>query len=136
VTDKQLLALYKSACAAAGRSMDPAASASWRAVLGRFTNIEAMTALEVWWNDTEPIQGSLLGKPRGATMPTPADLKVRIVAARERAASTGAAAERRRRQIEEFWRIADERGITEQEIREKWPTYVGTRPAPRQEDAA
>jgi hypothetical protein len=129
MNEKQLLGIYKSASAAAGRQMDPAASASWKAVLERFPKDEVTAALEAWWNDTEPIQGSLLAKPRGATMPTPADLKARVLKARDQAYQASAAAQERRRQIEEFWRIADERGFTEQEIREKWPSYIDTRPA-------
>ncbi len=126
MTEKQLLKIYKKACAAAGRREDPLASTAWQDVLQNFSIEEVTAALSTWWNDTEPVQGSLI--PRGSTMPRPADLKARIFKARDAAYQNSAEAKRRRREIEEFWRVADERGLTEQEIREKWPSYVGTRP--------
>ena len=134
MTEKQLLAIYKLACATAGRREDPAASAGWKDVLQRFSKEEVTTALSDWWNDTGPAQGSLV--PRGSTMPRPADLKSRILRARDEASQNSAQARADRERIEEFWRIADERGFTDEEIRRKWPSYVGTRPAPRQEAIA
>jgi len=136
MTERQLSAIYKSACAAAGRLTDPMASAGWKAVLLHFSREEVTAALDTWWNDTEPVQGSLVGRPRGATMPKPADLKACIRRARERAYQGSAEVQRRKQEIREFWRIADERGMTDEEVREKWPSYVGTRPKARQEDAA
>ena len=134
MTEKQLLAIYKKACAAAGRREDPLASAAWQDVLQAFSRNEVSAALSGWWNDTEPTQGSLI--PRGSTMPRPADLKSRILRARDEASQNSAQARADRERIEEFWRIADERGFTDEEIRRKWPSYVGTRPAPRQEAIA
>lgn len=133
MTEKQLLAIYKKACAAAGRREDPLASAAWQDVLQAFSKDEVTEALSAWWNDTEPTQGSLI--PRGSTMPRPADLKARIMRARNEAYLRSADVQRRRREIEEFWIIADERGWTEQEIRERWPSYVGTRPKPKEQAA-
>jgi len=134
MTEKQLLAIYKRACAAAGRREDPLASPAWQDVLQAFSRDEVTAALSTWWNDTESTQGSLI--PRGATMPRPADLKARIMRARREAYQNSAQAHADRERIEEFWRIADERGFTEQEIRERWPSYVGTRPKPRDEENA
>ena len=132
MTERQLLAIYKSACAAAGRREDPAASASWKAVLQRFTREEVQAALSSWWNDTEPAQGSLV--PRGSTMPRPADLKARIYKARAEAAQNSAEARRQRQWIVDFWNFVDDRGITDEEVRERWPSYVGTRPKPKPQE--
>jgi len=134
MTEKQLLAIYKKACAAAGRREDPLASAAWQDVLQVFSREEVTAALSAWWNDTEPTQGSLM--PRGSTMPRPADLKARIMRARKEAHLRSADVQRRLREIEEFWIVADERGWTEQEIRERWPSYVGTRPKPKEQENA
>jgi hypothetical protein len=67
-------------------------------------------------------------------MPTAEDLRARILAVRESAYQTGDDVARRKREIEEFWRVVDERGITDAEIAERWPSYVGTRPG--KQDAA
>jgi hypothetical protein len=135
MTEKQVLALYRSACGAAGRREDPHASEGWKKVLMRFSKEEVTAALDAWWNDTKPAQGSLLDKPRGSTMPTPADLKARIMAERQRLYEQSAAVRQRKQQIAEFWGWVAERGITEDEVREKWPSYVGTRPAERENAA-
>jgi hypothetical protein len=138
MTEKRILAIFKSVCVAQGRIIDPTVGEKWRAALMRFTREEVLEAIKAWRLTVEPAQGSLLAKrPRGGPLPTPAELWARILAERERAYQAGAQAQRRRDEIEEFWRIVDERGLTEQEIRDKWPSYVGTRPKPKnQEDAA
>lgn len=137
MTEKRILAIFKSTCIAAGRIVDPTVGDTWKASLVRFTREEVLQAILAWYRATDPAQGTLLGKPKGGALPAPAELRTWILATREKACQAGAEAQRRRDEITEFWRIADERGFTEQEIREKWPSYVGTRPKTQdQEDAA
>ena len=66
MTDKQLLALYRAACGGAGRKEDPNASDAWKRALLGYPHAEAKAALEAWWLQTAPAQGSLIDRPRGS----------------------------------------------------------------------
>jgi len=83
MTEKQLYVIYKAARGGANKPENPDSSAAWKAVLLRFDRDELQAALEAWWADTAPAQGVMFDKPKGATMPTPADLKARVIAARQ-----------------------------------------------------
>jgi len=132
MTEKQLKLIYADACSAVSRTVDPAQFETWKPVLLRFEQPEVRAALEAWWNDTEPLQGNLLGKVRGSTMPGPADLKARVLAAHEKRRENSAAYLKRQAEIVEFWRWVEERkdhyGETEAELLERFPSYRGTKP--------
>jgi hypothetical protein len=128
MTEKRILAIHRSVCIAAGRIVLPAIGERWKAALLRFTKEEVLAAITAWRAQQEPAQGSLVGKRKSRDLPDPADLKAWILEERRKAYAQSKAVAKRRLEIDEFWRVADERGFTEQEIREKWPSYVGTRP--------
>ena len=132
VTDKQLLALYRAACGGAGRKEDPNAGDAWKRALLGYPHAEAKAALEAWWLQTAPAKGSLIDRPKGATMPTPADLRALIQASRAKAAEQTVQAIKRRQEVAEFWAWVDERvaetGETEEQILERFPSFRGTKP--------
>ena len=132
MTDKQLLALYRAACGGAGRKEDPNAGDAWKKVLIGYLHAEAKAALEAWWLQTAPAQGSLIDRPKGSTMPAPADLRALIQAARAKAAEQSMEAVERRQEVTEFWAWAAERaaetGETEDEILDRFPSFRGTKP--------
>ena len=135
MTDKRIFLIHKRVCLAAGRVCLPAIGERWKAALGRFTKEEVLAAIAAWRAQQEPVQGSLVAKGKSRELPDPAQLRTWIIERRAQEYEVSEPVQRRRREIEEFWRIADERGLTEAEIAVKWPSYVGTRPKP-QEDAA
>jgi hypothetical protein len=135
MTEKRIAMIFRSTCIAQGRIVDPVMGARWRTVLGRFTREEVLAAIAAWRGAVEPPQGTLLGKRKTGLMPTAEDLRARILAVRESAYQAGEDVARRNREIEEFWRVVDERGVSDEEIAERWPSYVGTRPAKREDTA-
>ena len=132
MTDKQLLARYRAACGGAGRKEDPNAGDAWKKALMGYPHAEAKAALEAWWLQTAPAQGSLIDGPKGSTMPTPAHLRALIQAARAKAAEQTVQAIKRRQEVEEFWAWVAERvtetGETEEQILERFPSFRGTKP--------
>ena len=90
---------------------------------------------EIFYTDAEGnylLQGSLIDRPKGSTMPTPADLRALIQASRAKAAEQTVQAIKRRQEVAEFWAWVDERmaetGETEDEILARFPSFRGTKP--------
>ena len=137
MTDKRILLIHKNVCRAAGRVVLPAIAERWKAALGRFTKEEVLAAIAAWNTQHEPAQGRLVGKSKSGLLPEPAELRAWILEQRNKAYEASESVQARRREIDHFWRLVDERGITEAEIAERWPSFLGTRPKPQsQEDAA
>lgn len=74
MTEKQLARLYEIACAGATRRPDEDQFEVWKRTLGRFDESEVSTALSRWQSDVREVMHFDELRPRGATMPTAADL--------------------------------------------------------------
>lgn len=74
MTEKQLARLYEIACAGASRRPDEDQFEVWKRNLGRFEESEVNAALAVWQADITEVMHFDELRPRGATMPTAADL--------------------------------------------------------------
>ena len=111
MTDKRIFLIHKRVCLAAGRVCLPAIGERWKAALGRFTKEEVLAAIAAWRAQQEPVQGSLVAKGKSRELPDPAQLRTWIIEQRAQEYAVSEPVQRRRREIEEFWRIADERGL-------------------------
>ena len=72
-------AIYEQACRSKRMPSDPDEKTKWHRVLHDFEACDVRAALDAWWADTTPTQ---TGRPRGAFLPEPAELKPLVVGSR------------------------------------------------------
>ncbi len=109
MTREVLLDFYFCACAACNRKPDKPGAEAWWRILKEKSSEQIKAALDAWWRDTTPVD--LFGQPvpRGSTMPTPTQILAAINAEEEKQRERNSECARRERDIEHFWRIAQER---------------------------
>jgi hypothetical protein len=124
--------IYKLACKLKHAEEDRDVFENWHAILRHLEARDVEAALRKHCADTTP---TLAGRVKGAFMPDAAELLAiaeEIVYQRSDGARAERARERRRAEIEEFWKWAaewmEDTGNGEEELLNRFPKFRGTRP--------
>lgn len=81
VTPTETKRVYEQACRTKRETPQDDQGRAWHRVLRGYDVRDVQAALDGWWADTTPTHS---GRPRGAFMPEPAELKPLVEAARRR----------------------------------------------------